>query len=398
MPTYSDYIVNAALEADNFGKECLNIAADFAASVPQFAGDVAAAMADYGAATSQIAQQISYEAYQAAGNAASRLAEMLEHSASEAPSYIVRIAAAAADYTAAAAAAASDFIINGDDEINNLTWIQKQDDGVYVSGDDGTSSGAVDGWEIPTHFAKYPSDVPLVPPQIIPNGVPKIKKIQPQEKTTPHGCLNKSNPTLGKIFRVQYGSDGADIDVFYWDNIIKRQVIQSFDTDSITRSFFAGTPCPMPSFLDISQMTNISNGRYAILWVKHHQIANPPGIFHDYYDTVEGWKWIHRYGNYLVDTLKEHGDEYYECLALEFNDYHGEFFHPPDYPYVPGWSMFSGEGHAVRYTYGKIGLKYIGIYDNVEETPVYAATLASIGIVDAFRNAINMLFLPDQRS
>lgn len=398
METYSDYIVNAALEAENFGEECLNVAADFAVYAPQFAGDVAAAVADYAAAASQIPHQASYEAYIAMTTASSRLAETIEQTAAAAPSYLERLAVAAANYTTAAAAAATDFIANGDVDPHVLDWVQVQDDGVYVSGDDGTSSGAVDGWEIPEHSTKYPSGVPLVPPQIIPNGVPKIKKIQPQEKTTPHGCLNKLSPTLGRVFRVQSGSGGADIDVLYWDNIRYWYMTQTFDTDAVKRESFAATPCAMPSFSELALTSNIPKGRYVVLSVKHHQGFVPADACSDYYSTVEGWRWIHRYGNYQIDTLKEHGNEYYDCLVMEFGRNGDVFYHQPDYPYVPGWSMFSGEGHAVSYTYGQIGLKYIGVYDDVEETPVYAATLASIGIVDAFRNAINMLFLPDQRS
>ena len=383
MATYQEYIVDAASNAADFGRECLNIAADFAANVPEFAAQTAASSSEYlqtsAAAIARMTTNASYEAYNAVVSSSSKFAETIETTAASYPTWGDQIRSAAADYSAQALAAALGFLSSGAAAVSPLQWIQKQDDGIFTNGKGGTSggAGASGDWGFPAP-PKYPEGVPVVPPQIIPGEKERITKIQPQPPTQPKGCVNKREPTIGEISHITpVGIPGPPrFDVYWFDNIVERSQTKQYDQEAVEKEQYKGTPCGMPAFGDIAMFADLPYGRYAIESVEQniigYMMTNP-----FFYDAVEGWYWK---GDriYTPVNIREHGDEYHECLAIEYQDFSGMYF----YQYSYGWNE-EGSGHAVHYTYGRARMVFLGAdFPPVRETPtlspVFSAGLVNI--------------------
>lgn len=369
MATYQEYIVDAASNAADFGRECLNIAADFAANVPEFAAQTAAASSEYlqtsAVAIARMTTNTSYEAYNAVVSSSSSFAESLEAAAASYPTWGDRLRSAAADYSAQALAAALGFLSSGAAAVSPLQWIQKQDDGIFTNGNGGTSggAGASGDWGFPEP-PKYPEGVPVVPPQIIPGEKERITKIQPQPPTQPKGCVNKREPTIGEISHITpvMMPGPARFDVYWFDNIVERSQQKQYGHEAVERTQYKGTPCGMPA-LAAEMFADFPNGRYKVETVEHNIVGymstNPR-----FYDAVEGWYWK---GDriYTPVTIRSHGDDYHECLAIEFQDFSGMYL----YQYSYGWDE-EGKGHAVHYTYGRARIVFLGAeFPPVVETP-----------------------------
>lgn len=377
MATYKEYIIDAAGKAADFGGECLNIAADFAANVPEFAAQTAAASSEYlqtsAAAIARMATNTSYEAYNAVVSSSSSFAESLEAAAASYPTWGDRLRSAAADYSAQALAAALGFLSSGAAAVSPLQWIQKQDNGIFTNGMGGSSggAGASGDWGLPAP-PKYPEGVPVVPPQIIPGEKERITKIQPQPPTQPKGCVNKREPTIGEISHITpvMMPGSPRFDVYWFDNVVERSQKKQYDQEAVEKEQYKGTPCGMPAFAEIAMFADLPKGRYAIETAEQniigYMMTNPR-----FYDAVEGWYWK---GDriYTPVTIRSHGDDYHECLALEFQDFSGMYL----YQYSYGWNE-EGKGHAVHYTYGRARIVFLGAdFPPVIETPTYAATAA----------------------
>ena len=394
--TYIEYITNAASRAQQFGSDCLDLAGEVAAALPEKAAAISAMTAEYAAAaaaaSSDFVAAASYESYNAIINASSELAEALGDAVVNAPSYVESLAGVVADYSTAAIEAAENYLMNDEAE-NNLQWIQKQDDGVYIAGDGGTTGGAgvPDGWEV-SPYPKYPEGVPLVPPQIIPTGKHKIKKFRPPTDTTPKGCLNKRDPKMGEIIMIQTTNPVSDVFwVLYWDNIVFRTQSKSYGSPAVSNEYCKGTPAAMPTFTDISKFASLAPGRYVIESVNHNEGVIPMGHLSEFYDTVERWGWQYHFS--WGDVVEvSHTSEYHECLSIEFGDYSGMYFYPVGT--VDGDS--AGSGGAIHYTMGRIQMRFLGanfppVTETPEDTPGNVGAYLAFQQIHAFNNIVFML-------
>lgn len=385
---FVESLVTYSAAASEYSGNMLESALVHIGSIPEYAGAVSEMAANGLVSVSEY----SYEFSEGIISAASKLAELSANLLSNSPEYLASLREIASNYSVAAIAAAQNYLSNREDE-NCLQWIQKQDDGVYISGNWGTSSGVSDDWEIPEHFRKYPEGVPPVPPQVTPASNTHIIKIPPPDQKVPHGCLNLKDPILGEVISVNRHQDDNHFFLYWFDNKYFRRQTQSRGQPPIHTEQFISSPCSMPRLSEFEKFGLLPKGRYAILEVGHNGVPdNTPG----FYNRVEGWDW--NWTEFGVERNKQHENEYWPCLAIEFNDYVWSHYHY----YAPDSIECSGFGHAIHYTNAYALLEYLGnTFPPVEETPFYSAvtlSLSSIGIVEAFRNAINMIFPPIQRS
>ena len=382
MSTYKEYIVEAAETATTFGSDCLNIAADFAASVPEYAAQTAAASSEYvkksAAAVATMTNQASYEAFNRVEVVASTFAETLENTAASYPYWIDQLQNAASIYSTRAIYAALNFLNNAAAGLSPLEWMQKQDDGVYTSGKGGTSggAGASGEWGVP-EVPKYPIGGPPVPPQIIPGEKDRTGKLGPPQNTHPKGCVNKREPTIGEIYAVILAQMPGPLtyDVYWFDNICYRTQTKRYDQPAIEKERYAGTPCGIPKFSEIALFANIPKGRYIIESVTQNIIGYMM-TNQQFYDTVEGWYWKGE-RTYNPVNIYAHEDAYHECLAIEYQNFSGSYFYKYGYPYNE-----EGSGHATHYTVGRARIVFLGDgYPDVEADKIPFAAAVSSGIM-----------------
>ena len=411
---YVDYLRNAAAHAVQFGGDCANLAGDMIANLPDQAAAVSSAVATYtetaGAAISAFVERESVETFNGVVSASSALASTLGDALENSPSYLESFAGMAADYTTAAAAAASAYLAGKESE-NSIQWVQIQDDGVYVQGYGGTSGGAGSSgeWDKITPPPKYPEaeKIPIVPPEIVPQGEPKIKKIKPKEPELT-GCVNKLLPRLGFTW-----IEGSVLR--YLDNI-RCLRITCKDNVQTHIEWYAGTPTSLPSscIMDTAEMlTGFRKGRYRVRQT-HNQYIRP--IDYVFYSRSEGWDWQRDvYWESGIEHQRfTHADAWRECITLDFG---GAYF--PEESYycnitwtttpTPGgiYEVTNGEGHAYSFTACDIRLSFLG--DNfppVEETVIveplppahietlaHSAFLATLGAFNtmSFNNIFSLL-------
>ena len=392
---YIEYITNAANSAQQFGTDCLNWAGNVAVAIPEKAAEIGAITTEYAAAaaaaSSDFVAAASYESYNAIMNASAKFAEAMGDAVVNAPSYVESLAGMAADYSAAAIAAAQSYLASLEDE-NNLQWIQKQDNGVYVSGDEGTGQGAAEGWNMPEYWPKYPGDVPLVPPGIIPTNKQQIKKILPPNSKEPEGCASKLSPTFGHFFWLQPRSDGA-WRAHYWDNSLIERETRSFDDSTSFRhvaSMFAGTPRAIPSLAESPIFASMPNGRFAVIRQENNISVFPPDAFPAYYTQKRGWRWNYRqlavddYNIIISEHQEQMDDDFYECTGGNSDSIYSHILSNPNI------NRAEGEGHAISMTYGYIDVVYIGNFPPVTETEDSAITGAYLAFqqIHAFNNIL----------
>ena len=390
---YIEYLTNAASRAQQFGSDCLGLAGEVAAALPEKAATIGAITAEYAtaaaAASSDFVAEASYESYNAIIDASSRLAETLGDAVVNAPSYIASLAGTAEDYSTAAIAAAQAYLAAPEQE-NHLEWLQVQDDGVYISGKGDSSPSFPWPDIIPTTRPprrKYPEGVPLVPPQPITTGTPKIKKIKP---ITPNGsgCVNKIVPTPGKFWlAIEAPYVGGLVALLYWDNMTARRTwFTHNDPQMYWEDWFTGSPLGMPSELDAELMSTFKKGRYAITGVSHNETLYNPTAY-PYYIMSEGWGWEYKFPDGTTAT-SQHGDDWEECLFLEF----GSSYYYYHFPNSAGNWTTEGEGHAAAFTCGRVHLTYLGdTFAPVEETPENVGAYLAFNQIQSFQNILHVL-------
>lgn len=406
---YVDYLRNAAAQAVQFGGDCANLAGDVIANIPEQAAAVSSAVATYtemaGAAISAFVQQESFETFNGVVSASSMLAATLGAAVENSPSYLESFAGRVADYITAAEAAASAYLA-GKEPTNSMQWVQVQDDGVYVQGYGGTSGGAGSSgeWDKITPPPKYPEagKIPVVPPEIVPQGEPKIRKIKPMSPAS-GDCVNKMFPKIGAFIEESQPYFGGERAWLYFDNVyIWRTWYQHFDFERHHEEFFAGTPV-MPSLMAFEAFAALPNGRYDIVHVNSNERTYWKFAFAQFYHQKEGWNWELKsaerdpYGHisWPRSEIRSHDDAWLECLGMELPGV-TNFYHFPGI-IAPDYVSADGEGHYIQFTQGRIEIKPLG--DNfppVEETPeetTPAAYLATLGAIEAlnFQNITTIL-------
>lgn len=342
------------------------------------------------AAADDYATRESYESYENFMDAASHLAEtLLFGTPGIGTQDLQNLTDAAEEYSSTAKNIAETYIGNREDEPPNLDWVQLQNDGVYISGDEGTAGVTSSSFPwpdvIPPRRRRYPENVPVVPPQIIPTGKKKIRKLRPPEGD-PKGCVNKRDPQIGEIVMIQTTNPISDVFwVLYWDNIVLRTESKSYGSQSVYDEHLKGTPAAMPAFANVAKFANLAPGRYVIESVNHNESVVPMGHLSEFYDTVERWAWQYQFT--WGDMVEEsHASEYHECLSIAFGDYTGAYFYPSKV--ING--DWAGGGSATSYTLGRIQMRYQGIFPPVSEDKHAGAYLA-IHQINTFNILTSML-------
>ena len=342
-----------------FMMDCIDMAGGENADRPEVSACLEAA--------DEMSHQASYDSYKKFMDTSSKLADyLIGFQVITSGSDLQRFADTVWEYNSSAKAISENYLGNREEEAPPISWIQKQDDGIFTNGKSGTSggAGASGDWGLPAP-PKYPEGVPVVPPQIIPGEKERITKIQPQPPTQPKGCVNKREPTIGEISHITpvMMPGPARFDVYWFDNIVERSQQKQYDHEAVERTQYKGSPCGMPAFAEIAMFADLPKGRYKVETVEHNIVGymstNPR-----FYDAVEGWYWK---GDriYTPVTIRSHGDDYHECLAIEFQDFSGMYL----YQYSYGWDE-EGKGHAVHYTYGRARIVFLGAeFPPVVETP-----------------------------
>lgn len=409
---YVDYLRNAAAQAVQFGGDCANLAGDVIANIPEQAAAVSSAVATYtetaGAAISAFVERESVETFNGVVSASSALASTLGDALENSPSYLESFAGMVADYTTAAAAAASAYLA-GKEPTDSMQWVQIQDDGAYVQGYGGTSGGAGSSgeWDKITPPPKYPEagKIPIVPPEAIPTGEPKIRKVKPITPT-PAGCLGLQIPQPGAFARLEFDYWAQPLSCFFWDNIYYRTLSPTHaDTslDALMNSdravgWYAGSPVAIPSSSAAQVLANLPRGRYAMTLLGTGERIFP-GVWPEFYTQKEGWAYEIRQDG--VASNESFTDDWFECLPVSLN-YGGPGMGNWMFKYMPymlsARKTYEGEGHAMCYTVSRYQIHALGddfepVEETPEETPTPAAYLATLGAIEAlsFHNIFNIL-------
>lgn len=384
---YKEYLITTSQVTTAFMNQCVAVAGN--------TPDAAPYIEECQQAAHDFETNASYEAYDNFADAASNLVEKFLFGAITSPQDLATLNDAANNYSDAARQIADTYLGNKEPE-KSLNWLQVQDDGVYVNGDGDATPKTPWPDDIPIkrpRRRRYPERVPLVPPESIPTGTPKVKKISPVTPPT-GGCVNKRRPQPGQFCLRSWPYNGNIVELMWWDNIIMRNTwYDKNDFEMHYEEHYSGTPLAMPSAMPPELTADLPKGRYVITQVtQNNAIENPYGI--DYYSRYEGWSWELIYPDHPADPPEEwtrsemrtQGNEWVECLGLKYGD-SPHYYHFPGIIGQDAGVMCVGDGHAVGYTLGRMTMRYLGsdfppVEETPEETPA-AAYLATLGAVEA---------------
>ena len=419
---YVEYITTAAAQSAAFAGKVMETAFNYVGEIPEasghateiaanyletafnYVGEIPATAGQFSALAGECVGKIpavSYETIDAIMDAASRAAESAGNMIENIPSYVTTLAGIATEYSAKAIAAAEEYLSHKEPE-KSLNWLQVQDDGVYVNGDGRLTPNTPWPDDIPLTRPirrRYPEGVPLVPPEPIPTGTPKVKKISPVTPPT-GGCVNKRRPQPGQFCLRSWPYYGNIVELMWWDNIILRNTWYAhFDFDMHYEEHYLGTPLAMPTKTPPELVSDLPKGRYLITQETHNSsIENPYGI--DYYSRYEGWSWELKFKDYpsqphdewTRSEMRTQANEWVECLGLKYGD-SPIYYHFPGIVGEDAGMSCAGDGHAVGYTLGRMTMRYLSNdFPPVEETLTPAAYLPILGAVEALSmNIFNLL-------